>query len=306
MSKSVDCPVCLSGKSTTFSTVGQHSYYLCGSCDSIHIAPCILEAMDAGTAEIGQYDDQYWETEAESAQRRASGLSLCRAGEAILYCRRPVQRFLDVGTGPGFLLRELQRLLDPEAEIFHGVERFPPKFAVDVRNLHIGDVKQLHETFDAGVCIEVIEHLSPGMLRSLARELARISRPGTLWLFNTGMPDYVRSQDPAYLDPVRGHVVSYSLRGAASCFEPFGFRTEGMPGRNFGFVVEREPADAVPFDERIYCPLAENRALLERSALLYHAAFETARSYYYQGGYGERTRWALSLQSELQALRFPA
>jgi hypothetical protein len=303
-SETVACPVCLAGTSTLYTMVADYPYYGCAQCGSIHVAPGVLAGMDAGTARVGDYGDAYWQSEARSAQRRAKGLSLCRAGEAILYCRRPVRRFLDVGSGPGFLLQELQRLLDPEADIFHAVEKFPPSYAVACPNFHVGDVGEAPGPFDAGVCIEVVEHLTPTMLEAMARGLARISAPGSLWLFNTGMPDYVRDQDPGYLDPVRrGHVVSYSLAGIAARFEAHGFRVEAMPGRNFGFIVERLPAEPVSIEDRIYRPLQENRDLLERDGLLYHAAFETARSYYYQGGYAERTQWALSLDAELAGKR---
>jgi hypothetical protein len=304
MKDRVTCPVCRGGESRLHAVVADYPYYVCGSCDSIHVSPDVLAGLDAGTIRLGEYGEAYWESEARSALRRATGLSLCRAGEAILYCRRPVRRFLDVGTGPGFLLRELQRLLDADAAIFHGVEKFPPSFAVEAPNFHVGDVAALEGVFDAGVCIEVVEHLTPAMLDGVARGLSRISAPGALWLFNTGMPAYVREQDPGYLDPVRrGHIVSYSLAGVAARFEPHGFRVEAMPGRNFGFIVERLPAESVSFEDRIYRPLPENRELLERNGLLYHAAFETARSYYYQGGYAERTQWALSLDAELAGMR---
>jgi hypothetical protein len=74
----------------------------------------------------------------------------------------------------------------------------------------------LESTFDAGVCIEVIEHLTPATLRTLVAQLAGRSRPGSLYLFNSGQPAFVEQEDPAYLDPHgRGHVVSYSIAGAA-------------------------------------------------------------------------------------------
>lgn len=301
MSKTVECPVCRAGRSSLFTTIAGHAYYVCGACDSIHISPGVLEDMDAGIAQVGEYGEAYWEREAKAAQRRASGLSLCRAGEAILYCRRPVNRFLDVGTGPGFLLRELQRLIDPDAEIFHGVEKFPPPFAVSCPNFHVGGVESLQQTFDAGVCIEVVEHLTPRMLEGLVAGLANVSEPGSLWLFNTGMPDYVRNEDPGYLDPVhRGHIVSYSLAGVTPCFEKHGFAVRAMPGRSFGFFVEYQPREAPEYEARFCAPLPENMRLLQRHGLLYHAAFETARSYFYYAGYLERTRWALDLDEALK------
>lgn len=303
-SEIVACPVCADGTSVLYTVVDLYPYYECRACGSIHVAPEILAGMDAGTASVGEYGDAYWESEVRSARQRASGLSLCRAGEAILYCRRPVRRFLDVGAGPGFLLQELQGLLDADAAIFHGVEKFPPAYAVDCPNFHRGDVAEAPGPFDAGVCIEVVEHLTPAMLDRLVAGLARVSQPGSLWLFNTGMPDYVRNEDPAYLDPThRGHVVSWSLAGLRPYFERHGFALRELPGRSFGFFVEYQPVEAPEFEQRYCMPIPQNRELLLRHGLLYHAAFETARSYFYYAGYLERTKWALNLDAELTAVR---
>lgn len=185
-------------------------------------------------------------------------MSLCRAGEAILYCRRPVSRFRDVGAPPGFLLHEIQRLLDTDGTVFHGIEKFPPPYAVASASLQVGDIHDVEGRFDAGVCIEVVEHLTPAMLDGLIHGMAKASEPGALWLFNTGLPDYVRNEDPAYLDPLgRGHIISWSLAGLLPYFERHGFRLLAMPGRSFGFIVERLPADDVDFGPRIYRPLDE-------------------------------------------------
>ena len=281
-----------------------HLYYTCAGCDSIHIDPRVIVAMDNGSAMVGEYGEAYWEEERRSALERAAGVSLCRLGEAILYCRRDVHRFLDIGTGPGFLLSKVQELLDPTAQIFHGVEKFPPPYAVRGANFHEGGIETLQGPFDAGVCIEVLEHLTPRMLESLIKGLAAISAPGSFWLFNTGMPDYVRNEDPAYLDPTRrGHIISYSLAAVTQIFQRHGFRVGALPGKSFAFFAEYKPSEEPSFDVRIYQPLPHNSALLGRNGLLYHAAFETARSYLYAAGYLERTRWALSLQSELTDAR---
>ncbi|HSD17983.1 MAG TPA: class I SAM-dependent methyltransferase [Thermomonas sp.] len=300
----VDCPICLSGRSAWHASIDGYAYFTCGHCGSIHIAPAVLDMLDAGGSLVGDYTDAYWEQERVGAIERAAGVSLCLLAEAILYCRRPVRRFLDVGAGPGFLLHEAQRLLDPDAEVFHGVEKFPPPYAVSCPNFQVGDVNDIDGTFDAGVCIEVVEHLTPAMLDGLVRGLARASEPGALWLFNTGMPDYVRNEDPAYLDPLgRGHIISWSLAGISPIFERHGFRVLAMPARSFGFIVERLPAEDADFATRIYQPVAANHALLQRSGLLYHAGFETARSYYYQSVCTERTSWALALKRALARAR---
>ncbi|TWI14257.1 class I SAM-dependent methyltransferase [Aerolutibacter ruishenii] len=303
MSRSnVACPVCEAGASAPYAVVDGYPYYLCGGCGSIHIAPEVIADMDAGVALVGEYASEYWEQERAGALERAAGASLCRAGEAILYCRRPVHRFLDVGAGPGFLLCKLQELLDTNGEVFHGVEKFPPPYAVHGTNFHVGSVDELEGTFDAGVCIEVVEHLTPKMLDDLVSGIARVSAPGSFWLFNTGMPEYVRNEDPAYLDPLRrGHIISYSLRAVSAIFARHGLRVGGLPGKSFAFCAEYQPSESPTFDERIYQPVAENEDLLRRNELFYYAAFETARSYLYFAEYQERTRWALSLQGALQA-----
>lgn len=305
MNQRVACPVCLAGASEHFIQVDGHDYYACAACGSIHIAPEVLAMLDAGGSLVGDYTGEYWEQERVGAIERARGMSLCRAGEAILYCRRPVARFLDVGAGPGFLLRELHALIDPDAAIFHGVEKYPPPYAAAGSNFHAGDIHAMEGVFDAGVCIEVIEHLTPAMLDALVHGMARVSAPGSLWLFNTGMPDYVRNEDPAYLDPVhRGHIISYSLAGVTPCFERHGFEVRPLPGRSFGFFVEYQPRESPGYETRYLAPLQENLALLRRHGLLYHAAFETARSYFYYAGYLERTRWALDLDEALKKRRW--
>lgn len=300
----VECPICLAGESGLHAVIDGYPYYACAQCGSIHIEPGSLAELDAGTAQVGEYAEEYWEQERVGAIERAGGIALCRAGEAILYCRRPVRRFLDIGAGPGFLLKKLHDLLDTEAEIFHGVEKYPPPYAQRVANFHEGGIETLAGTYDAGVCIEVVEHLTPRMLDGLVAGMARVSVQGSFWLFNTGMPDYVKNEDPGYLDPVRrGHIVSYSLQGLSRIFAPHGFRIGGLPGKSFAFYAEYKPLEDPPFETRIYHAIPANTALLRRHDLLYHAAFESARSYMYFAGYLERTRWAQVLQEELATLR---
>lgn len=294
----------MAGESTHYLDVEGVPYLRCSTCRSIHIEPAALAEIDAGRPLLRNYDAQYWAMELADARDRARGVSLCRAGEAILYCRRPVRRFLDVGAGPGFLLETLLGLLDPAAEIFHAVERFAPAEHFKHRNYHIGALAELSDSFDAGVCIEVVEHLTPSMLRSLVAALAKVSKPDSYWLFNTGLDEYVESEDRGYLDPYRrGHIVSYSIEGLKTIFEPHGFSVHQLPGKSFAFAAEFQPGAECPYDQRIYRPLAENLELLNRHPLLYHAAFESARSYFYAAEYLERTRWALSLDQELQDLR---
>lgn len=294
------CPVCEAGKSVFYANIDGYDYARCVSCGSLHIANDVLVDIDNGNS-TRLYDEAYWNEELCSARTRARGESLTRAGEALLYCQRPVTRFLDVGTGPGYLLDELAKQYPKRPDLFHGVELFPPVERTSHPKYVEGDVGMLEETYDVGVCIEVIEHLTPRMLGKLADGLAKVSLPDSLWLFNTGMPDYVINEDRGYLDPLhRGHIVSYSLRGAAHIFEPRGFRIMALPGKSFAFVAEFQPAaDALDFEYRIYHPLPHNDALLRESGLMRQAAFESARAYFYYSEFMARTEWALSLQREL-------
>jgi hypothetical protein len=141
------------------------------------------------------------------------------------------------------------------------------------------------------------------MLAGLARGLQKISRENSLWLFNTGIPQYVRNQDPSYLDPHgRGHVVSYSIGAIEAIFGPLGFTVTALPGKSYAFIVELAPSGPPDFNERIYRPLPENRELLARNGLLHQATLESARASYYYGGYLERTTWAMSLKERVDAL----
>lgn len=299
-----NCPVCETGESLPYTTIDGFAYLRCSSCGSLHIESSVLERMDAGET-IRLYDETYWWEELKGARERAAGDGLVRSAEAILYSRRPVRRFLDVGAGPGFLLDSLGKQLPGYAHIFHGVELYPPQERSSHVNYFAGRLADLNSKFDGGVCIEVIEHLTPGMLAALAASLARISNIEALWLFNTGMSDFVMNEDPAYLDPLhRGHIVSYSLAGVTHIFEPHGFTIRALPGKSFAFVAEyQSPPDSPDFEYRMYHPLAENKQLLEQSCLLYLAAFEAARSSFFQAECLARTRWALGLQSELDRAR---
>lgn len=298
-----DCPVCDSGASSFYETIDDFDYMQCGVCGSLHIASEVIEDIDAGKS-IRIYDAAYWQDELRAARERASGAALVRAGEAILYARRSVKRFLDVGTGPGYLLDSLSKQFPGHSDSFYGIELFPPREHSTHPNYRVGEVAELDMVFDAGVCIEVIEHLTPRMLAHLAEGLAKVSTAGSLWLFNTGMPDYVLKEDRGYLDPLhRGHIVSYSLYGIMKIFSPHGFEVKAIPGKSYAFFAEFKPvADMPDFAQRIYQPLAENKAFLEESGLMFQAAFEAARSSYYQAEYLARTHWALGLDSELKRL----
>lgn len=301
----IDCPVCKrESASRPFRTIDDFAYLSCDACGSLYIAPEVLAAIDRGERLRG-YDSDYWQTELQDARQRSRSDALVRSGEAILYAQREVHRFLDIGAGPGYLLDELSLLWPDRPELLHAVEMFPPEQHSRHPNYVVGTTATLTGKFDAGVCIEVIEHLTPAMLDGLIAGLAGASHPDALWLFNTGMPDYVRREDPGYLDPIRrGHLVSYGLDGLRVLFEPHGFRVSALPGKSFAFIAEYRPTSVEPsFDQRFYRPLPANKQLLEAAGLLYQAAFESARSYYFQAESQARTDWALQLQQDVERLQ---
>ncbi len=286
ISEGVTCPVCLRGPCVPFRTIAGVDYFKCDACGSLFADPAFLEKAARGEAQT--YRAAYWQAEQRAALDRCYGSSPIRAAEAFLYCRRPIRRFLDVGAGSGHLLDALSTLLPSARHVFHGVDAFPP--APPNRTTHPnfveGSVADMAGPFDAGICVEVIEHLTPDTLRTIIGELAGVSAPGALYLFNSGQPDYVEQEEPAYLDPVvRGHVVSYSIAGARAIFEPLGFNIIQLPGRAWAFLAEFGPVEPVSHDQlytRLWTAVPENLALLRADPfghLLYAAGLDAARCY---------------------------
>lgn len=298
------CPVCESGQSSLHARIDGYDYFRCRQCGSLHIDNATLDAIDAGHS-TRIYDESYWIEELKAARERAAGESLIRAGEAILYARRPVRRFLDVGAGPGYLLDALAECFPSHRTIFHGIELFPPDNHSKHPNYLVGKIGDISGCFDAGVCIEVVEHLTPRMMANLAGELAKISAPQTLWLFNTGMPELVLGPDPGYLDPLRrGHIVSYGLQGLRHIFEPHGFRISQVPGKNHVWLAEFGTGAGEPdLEDRVLHPLSENKALLGEDALVYQAAIESTRAALNLNLMQERSRWAIATEDELNRAR---
>ena len=89
-----------------------------------------------------------------------------------------------------------------------------------------------------------------------------------------------------HLDPHRrGHVVSYSIAGAASIFNPAGFNVIALPGRHWALLAEYGPLRAIDEDtliSRLWHPVPENEAMLHGSRfgpLMRSAGIDTARAY---------------------------
>lgn len=149
----------------------------------------------------------------------------------------------------------------------------------------VGDLGDLTDRFDAGICIEVLEHLTPRTVRDLFEKLARISNPQAIYLFNTGMPAHVRYEMPGYLEPLQnGHIVSYSLKAIARLAEPFGFRAFPLAGKTWAFVLEYQSAGKPDenLKDRIWSSPPENMKLLEdpqTGGVIRILGLESARAY---------------------------
>jgi hypothetical protein len=284
MSNRQDCPLC-QASAARFHVVATIEYFECRACDFIFADKQLLLKMDSGEP-VRAYDNAYWEMEIPAAEERCFGPAIARVAEALLYARRPVTRFLDIGTGTGRLLDALSVYLPSSKEIFHGVELFPPppERRSTHPNYHVGSVASLGMTFDGGCCIEVIEHLTPKMLAKLASELAAVSEPSALYIFNTGLTKYVKMEDIAYLDPIeRGHVCIWSVKSVARVFEPNSFTVLPIPGKTWAFVIEYQPA-AIRGDvrDRIWTAHEWNKKILHdprMGSVLYCLALDTARAY---------------------------
>jgi hypothetical protein len=281
-STSIGCPLCAAA-SHPFRNVDAVTYFECTSCEFIFADTDLLDKADSGVA-LRAYDESYWTMEMASARERALGPSLARLAETLLYARRPIARFLDIYTGPGYLLDAVQRYLPHASERFFGVELYPP--SQEFRTIHpnycVGDLASLTGKFQAGICIEVLEHLTPKMATKLAFELAAVSDPEALFLFNTGLVSYVKNEDPGYIDPFkRGHITCWSVPAARRIFEPAGFSVFPIPGKTWAFAVEFQSHGGALVD-RIWAPHAENKKILSdpvNGSLLYVLGLDTARAY---------------------------
>src|SRR5205085_2232417 len=106
------------------------------------VDPLLITDLDAGRP-IRNYDRAHWDAEFDEFRQRSFGPSLSRVAETLLYARLPVRRFLDIGTGPGFLLDALSVYLPTSRDIFWGIERSPPEKHTSHRNYRIGSVLDL-------------------------------------------------------------------------------------------------------------------------------------------------------------------
>jgi len=264
------CPCCNSTRIRPYTRRQAFDYFSCPRCGAIFIDPRLIEEIDAGKSLV-TYDETYWANELPAARERAYGPCLARAAEVIYYCRVPIHRFLDIGTGPGYFLDAIERYL-PGSPIFYGSEKFPPPNEHRSRSSRyiVGNLGDVANRFEAGMCMEVLEHLTPAMVQALFSELLAVSIPGSLFLFNSGLAEYVRNEDPAYLDPAsRGHIVSYTVEALTELLRGIPFTIRSIRGKSWAFCAERQPVEDPKEDitQRVWSPLPENIRILEDAAM---------------------------------------
>lgn len=302
----MSCPVCSSKSLMAYRVISDVPYFECGDCGSLSADAQFLADVEAG--KLSNYTDGYWREELKAARERSFGASLNRVAETFLYSRIPICHYIDVGSGPGYLLDALSLVMPSSKSIFHAVELFPP--AAEYRTSHpnyvVGTLDSLSIKFDAGSCIEVIEHLTPTILRMLVGQLASCSSPGAIYYFNSAQPEHVKQYDAGYLDPYgRGHIVSYSLKGLAPIFSEFGFTIHPLHGRSWAFLAEFDRVKECTADElltRVWTAVPENVDRLKDhdfGPLMYTLGVESARCYLEHAIATQRTHWALSLVHKL-------
>lgn len=305
------CAVCTSHAVDSYTKIDEVQFYTCSGCGSLFADPAFLRAVEDGS--VSNYRGTYWEMELRAARERSYGSSLQRVAETFFYSRVPITRFVDIGSGPGYLLDAAATALPDAADMFYGVELFPPEPAFRSKhpNYKLCPLADVGQKFEAGVCIEVIEHLTPSMLDTLAKQMAQTSAPQAVYLINSGQPDYVLKEDPGYLDPRgRGHIMSYSLEGARRIFEPHGFTVIPLPGRHWAFLVEYQSQSTTKgaieqLEARIWSPVPENVVTLRDGgggSLMYHVGLDSARCYLEHATVVERTEWVRSLQAKIKHL----
>jgi hypothetical protein len=282
------CPICSKQALRLYQTIASFEYFECTHCHALTIDPQVIAAIDAGKP-LRLYNSDYWETELRAAKERAYGACMARMAEAMHYVQIPVRNFLDIGTGPGYFLDAVERYLPSSAGVFHGVEKFPPPpdYRSKSANYLMGAVADFPHKVDCGLCVEVIEHLTPEILKGLLQELASVSNPGALYIFNSGQPVFVKNEDPGYLDPtVRGHIVSYSVEAMRCLAGPSAFKVHAIPGKTWAMALEFNPQHTridCPVGDRIWHALPENTALLcdpANGSVLRILGLESARAYH--------------------------
>ena len=278
------CPVCLSLKSVdVFQACTIGNFFECRACDFIFFFDDA--AVNSSVGNTISYSDLYWAEELLAAKNRAFGVSIARAAEVFILARKPIKNFLDIGTGPGFFLDAILKYLPDSDATFLGVEMFPPEneFQTTHPGFRTGWLDQFaDESIDGGICIEVLEHLSSSEVKDLFSLLFIKSTNGATFMFNTGLTEYVKNEDKAYLDStVRGHISIWSVNALRKLVGDVGWTFSLIPNRSWAFLAEKCLEAHVDFSTRVWNPVPENVKALcgsSNSQLLYLLGRDSLRA----------------------------
>jgi hypothetical protein len=276
------CPICFLSSETKILKLNE-LFLECARCDFFFISNGVREFNQS--VSNSSYDDSYWTGEMEAARERAFGICMARAAEVFVLSTRPVKNFLDIGTGPGYFLDAISKHL-PDSEVnFFGVELYPPDRMY--RSIHPGYKIGWLDLFtdnsiDGGICVEVLEHLTAAQVKELFEMLFIKATDKATFIFNTGLTDYVRKEDNAYLDPsIRGHISIWSIKAIRRLIGDLGWTVSAIPNRNWAFLVEKGAKFEKDISRRIWKTLPENMELLggkSNSKLLYLLGRDSLRA----------------------------
>ena len=232
-----------------------------------------------------EYEEGYWESELESARDRAWGIALARTSEVFILARKEISNFVDIGSGPGYFLDAIENYLPDSSIDFQAIELYPPN--EEFRTKHTGYKVGWLDSFgdgslDAGICIEVLEHLTSSEVKQLFDELYEKASMNSLFIFNTGLTDYVRKEDHNYLDPdFRGHISIWSVNAIRRLTRGSGWKIREMPNRSWAFLAEKTNQSDDDLMSRIWSPVPQNISTLEgklKSKVLYLLGRDSLRA----------------------------
>lgn len=260
----MNCPICDKENTREIEFWKNSGFNVCNKCDYF-----FYTGVNTLTPVENHYADDYWQSEIDAAKERAWGIGLARASEVFLLSRRIISSFLDIGAGPGYFLDSIEYYLPKSKVAFYGVEKYPPAQEFRTQNIgyKIGWLDQFEDgSIDAGVCIEVLEHLTAGEVKSLFEDLYLKASDRALFLFNTGLTEYVKNDDHDYLDPeIRGHISIWSVKAIQRLIGNAGWRIREIPNRSWCFVAEKTNDSDDDLVSRIWNPHPSNILSIEGS-----------------------------------------
>ena len=302
ITESIVCPIC--GKKMPQKSIldiynvvdteknVSYRYFKCPQCDCIFISPDVIDMLDNG-GQLVNYESTYWDDEYKSAIDRCYGAGLARMAESLFYCRIPVENFLDIGAGSGKLLDAIKAYLPYSSSHFYAIEKYPPERqkCTKSQNFMTGNYEIiLKKKYQCGICIEVVEHLTPKMLVDIFSIIAKASDYLAFYLLNSGFVPYIEKENAMYLNPfVNGHIVSYSAKGLYYLLSPLGFNVIPVSGKNWligiEYVGKNNTLSEVSQEnliDRIWKALPHNTNLLvdkKMGSVLKILGLESARAY---------------------------